>query len=164
MGEGSSVSAHVIKLQGYIQRLEALGVPFPADFRTDMILKSLPPSFPGFVRIICMAWRRHSPNCLLWSRLLRKTYRRPLTLCCWWGIVLNLRNKKSGSKKKGNSKGTWPSRMPRRRGPDLRPMLSASSVRRMVTRRGIAQITWQKRRRLEPQAQVYPIYILLMFT
>jgi hypothetical protein len=32
MAEGSSVSAHVIKLQGYIQRLEALGVPFPADF------------------------------------------------------------------------------------------------------------------------------------
>jgi hypothetical protein len=49
MAEGSSVSAHVIKLQGYIQRLEVLGVPLPADFGTDMILKSLPPSFAGFV-------------------------------------------------------------------------------------------------------------------
>jgi hypothetical protein len=45
MAEGSSVSAHLIKLQGYIQRLEALGFPFPAEFGTDMILKSLPPSF-----------------------------------------------------------------------------------------------------------------------
>jgi hypothetical protein len=49
MDEGSLVSAHVIKLQGYIQRLETLGIPFPTDFRTDMILKSLAPSFPGFV-------------------------------------------------------------------------------------------------------------------
>jgi hypothetical protein len=32
-----------------------------------------------------------------------------------------------------------------------------------VTGRGIAQSTLQKRRRLEPQAQVYLIYILLMF-
>jgi hypothetical protein len=49
MAEGSSVSAHVIKLQGYIQRLEALGIPFPADFVTDMILRSLPLSFAGFL-------------------------------------------------------------------------------------------------------------------
>jgi hypothetical protein len=49
MAEGSSFSDHVIKLQGYIQRLEALGIPFPADFGTDMILKSLPSSFVGFV-------------------------------------------------------------------------------------------------------------------
>jgi hypothetical protein len=49
VAEGSSVSAHVIKLQGYIERLEALGVPFPADFGTDMILNSLPPRFAEFV-------------------------------------------------------------------------------------------------------------------
>jgi hypothetical protein len=56
MAEGSLVSAHVIKLQGYIQRLEALGIPFHVDFGTDMILKSLPPSFAGFVMNynICM--------------------------------------------------------------------------------------------------------------
>jgi hypothetical protein len=49
MAKGSSFSDHVIKLQGYIQRLEALGVPFPVDFGTDKILKSLPSSFVGFV-------------------------------------------------------------------------------------------------------------------
>jgi hypothetical protein len=58
MAEGSLVSAHEIKLQGYIQRLEALGIPFPADFRTDMILKSLPPSFAGFV----MNYNMHGMN------------------------------------------------------------------------------------------------------
>jgi hypothetical protein len=49
MAEGSSVNVHVIQLQGYIQRLEAIGVLFPADFGTGMILKSLPPSFASFV-------------------------------------------------------------------------------------------------------------------
>jgi hypothetical protein len=49
IAEGSSVSTHVIKLQGYIKRLEAVGVPFPVDFGNDMIHKSLPPSFAGFV-------------------------------------------------------------------------------------------------------------------
>jgi hypothetical protein len=34
-------------------------------------------------------------------------------------------------------------------------MLSVISVKRRVTRRGIAPSTWQKRRRQEPQAQVY---------
>ena len=38
MAEESSVSTHVIKLHGYIQRLEALGVPFPMEFGTDLIL------------------------------------------------------------------------------------------------------------------------------
>ena len=49
MAEESLVSAHVIKLHGYVQRLEALGVPFPKEFGTDLILNSLPPSFAGFV-------------------------------------------------------------------------------------------------------------------
>lgn len=45
MAEDSLVNAHVIKLQRYIQRLEALGVPFPEELGTDIILKLLPPSF-----------------------------------------------------------------------------------------------------------------------
>src|SRR5664279_4437422 len=49
MVEGSSVNAHVIKLHGYVQRLEALGVPFPPEHGTDLILNSLPPSFAGSV-------------------------------------------------------------------------------------------------------------------
>src|SRR4051795_8403193 len=49
MAEGSPVSAHVIKLHGYVQRLEALGVSIPVELGTDLVLKSLPPSFAGFV-------------------------------------------------------------------------------------------------------------------
>jgi hypothetical protein len=58
MAEGSSVSTHVIKLHGYIQRLEALGVPFPMEFGTDLILKSLPPSYAAFV----MNYNMHGMN------------------------------------------------------------------------------------------------------
>ena len=32
-------------INGYVQRLEALGVPFPVELGIDNILKSLPPSF-----------------------------------------------------------------------------------------------------------------------
>ena len=49
MAQGSSISAHVIKLHVYVQRLESLGVPFPKEFGTDLILNSLPPSIDGFV-------------------------------------------------------------------------------------------------------------------
>lgn len=58
MVDGSSVSAHVIKLHGYVQRLEALGVPFPPELGTDIILNSLPPSFDGFV----MNYNMHGMN------------------------------------------------------------------------------------------------------
>ena len=50
MAEVSSVSSHVIKLHGYVQRLGALGVPFPPGLGTDIILNSLPPSYTGIVR------------------------------------------------------------------------------------------------------------------
>lgn len=49
MAEGSSLSQHLVKLVGYVWRLEALGFPIPATFCTDLILVSLPPSFNGFI-------------------------------------------------------------------------------------------------------------------
>src|SRR5664279_4924187 len=58
MAEGSSVSAHVIKLHGYVQKLGALGVPFPSELGTDIILNSLPPSYAGFV----MNFNMHGMN------------------------------------------------------------------------------------------------------
>jgi hypothetical protein len=39
MVEGSSVSVHVIKLHEYIQRLEAMCVPFRQELGTDLIFK-----------------------------------------------------------------------------------------------------------------------------
>jgi hypothetical protein len=55
MAEESSYSSHVIKVQGYIQKLEVLGVPFDADFGTNMMLKSLLPSYDALsCTSICM--------------------------------------------------------------------------------------------------------------
>ena len=42
----------------YVQRLEALGIPFPSELGTDIILKSLPPSYAGFV----MNFNMHGMN------------------------------------------------------------------------------------------------------
>jgi hypothetical protein len=37
---------------------------------------------------------------------------------CWWGMVLSLRKKRSGSKKKGSSKGAVSSHTPRKESPE----------------------------------------------
>jgi hypothetical protein len=114
MAEGSSISAHVIKLQGYIQRLEALGVPFPVDFGTDMILKSLPPSFTGFV----MNYNMHGMNKTLVELFaMLKVADKDIQKST--NNVLLVKHstqfkKKSGSKKKGKSKGTGSSCMPKK--------------------------------------------------
>src|SRR3954466_728887 len=49
MAEGSSISEHVIKLVGYVQRLNALGFAVPTTLGTDILLASLPPSYNGFI-------------------------------------------------------------------------------------------------------------------
>ena len=50
MPEGSSVSSHIFKMQGYIQELERREVPITNIFVTDVILNSLPSSFTHFVQ------------------------------------------------------------------------------------------------------------------
>ena len=42
MAEGSSLSEHVIKLVGYVQRLSALGFVIPMTLGTDILLASRP--------------------------------------------------------------------------------------------------------------------------
>jgi hypothetical protein len=115
MSEGSLVSAHVIKLQGYIQRLEALGVPFPADFGTDMILKSLPPSFAGFV----MNYNMHGMNKTLAElfamlKVAEKDIQKSTNNVLLVKHSTQFKKKKYGSKKKGKSKGTGSSRTPKK--------------------------------------------------
>ena len=48
MQEGSSVSAHVLKMLSMIAQLERLNSPVSKQLATDFILGSLPPSFSGF--------------------------------------------------------------------------------------------------------------------
>ena len=48
MEEHSSVSEHVVKMSGYVQRLNALECKIP-DELAIRVLQSLPPSYKGFV-------------------------------------------------------------------------------------------------------------------
>src|ERR1041385_7438355 len=49
MDEHSSVSEHVYKMSGYVQRLNALECRIPDELAVDRVLQSLPPSYKGFV-------------------------------------------------------------------------------------------------------------------
>src|SRR3954465_6972230 len=49
MDEHSSVSEHVVKMSGYVQRLNALECQIPDEIVVDRVLQSLPPSYKGFV-------------------------------------------------------------------------------------------------------------------
>ena len=49
MVPGSSVSAHVLNMKGYIDTLEKLGPPISRELATDLILTSLPSEYDQFV-------------------------------------------------------------------------------------------------------------------
>jgi hypothetical protein len=49
MDEHSSVSEHVVKMPGYVQRLNTLKCQILDELATDRVLQSLPPSYKGFV-------------------------------------------------------------------------------------------------------------------
>ena len=49
LAEGAAVGPHIIKMVGYVQRLEKLGFPVGKELATDFILASLPPSYGNFI-------------------------------------------------------------------------------------------------------------------
>ena len=49
MEENSSVSEHVLKMCGYFNHLNQLGVNLPDEVAIDRVLQSLPPSYKSFV-------------------------------------------------------------------------------------------------------------------
>ena len=49
MEENCSTSEHVLRLSGYYNRLNQVGVNLPDDCVIDRILQSLPPSYKSFV-------------------------------------------------------------------------------------------------------------------
>ena len=49
MEENRSTSEHVLRLSGYYNRLNQVGVNLPDDSVIDRILQSLPPSYKSFV-------------------------------------------------------------------------------------------------------------------
>nr|KAJ0196781.1 hypothetical protein LSAT_V11C700342990 [Lactuca sativa] len=54
MAEGSSVSAHVLKMKAYVEQLIRLGFPIGDELETDVILASLPKSFNQFMMSFIM--------------------------------------------------------------------------------------------------------------
>ena len=53
---GSSVSPHDLKMKGYLDHLEKLGLPISQEFSIDIILQTLPNAYDGFV----MNYNMHS--------------------------------------------------------------------------------------------------------
>jgi hypothetical protein len=49
MDEHNSVSERVVKMFGYVQRLNTLACQIPDELPIDRLLQSLPPSYKGFV-------------------------------------------------------------------------------------------------------------------
>ena len=49
MEENSSVSDHILKMSGYNNHLNQLGVNLPDDSVIDRVLQSLPPSYKSFM-------------------------------------------------------------------------------------------------------------------
>src|SRR3954470_3374460 len=49
MDEHSSMSEHVVKMSGYVQRLNALECQIPDELAIDRVFQLLPPSYKGFV-------------------------------------------------------------------------------------------------------------------
>src|SRR3954462_3747052 len=49
MDEHGNVSEHVVKMSGYVQRLNALECQIPDELALDRVLQSLPLSYKGFV-------------------------------------------------------------------------------------------------------------------
>jgi hypothetical protein len=49
LAEGAPVGPHVIKMVGYVQRLEKLGFPLGKGLSTDFILTSFPPRYGNFI-------------------------------------------------------------------------------------------------------------------
>ena len=45
MAHGTSVSAHILKMKGYLNQLERLGAPLSKELAIDTILGSLPSSY-----------------------------------------------------------------------------------------------------------------------
>ncbi|KAD6796610.1 hypothetical protein E3N88_07506 [Mikania micrantha] len=63
MQEGSSVSAHVLTMKGYIDQLSKLGNPLSNEMAADFILNSLPKSYDQFVMNFNMnAWEKTVPE------------------------------------------------------------------------------------------------------
>ena len=62
MKEGSSMSEHIVKLAGYVDRLASLELRIRPTLCTYIVLASLPPSYDGFIMNYNMNGKEKSVN------------------------------------------------------------------------------------------------------
>lgn len=100
MTEGSSVSAHVLKMKGYMEHLARLGFPLSQELATDLLLNSLPRSYDQFVMNYNMNEMDKSISEL---HTMLKTAEQNIKSKP--GQILMVKQKGKGFKKKGKGKG-----------------------------------------------------------
>jgi hypothetical protein len=143
LAEGATVGPHVIKMVGYSQRLEKLGYSISQELATDFILASLLPSYGNFITNYHMHGAENGLNGLY--GMLKTIERDAKKSTGNNGHVMAVQNKpnfkKKGKsqKKKGEAKDTVS--MPNQRLDQLQ-IQRAFTAKNLVTRRGIANITW----------------------
>ena len=62
MSEGSSMSEHIVKLAGYVDRQASLEFGIPPTLGTYIVLASVPPSYDGFIMNYNMIRMEKSAN------------------------------------------------------------------------------------------------------
>ena len=100
MEEHSSVSEHVLKMSGYVDKLIALGITIPIELGIHRVLQSLPPSYKSFVMNYNMQGMKKSlPELLSMLKTAEVEIKKEHQVL--------MVNKTTSFKKKGKSKGNF---------------------------------------------------------
>src|SRR3954463_5618182 len=142
MDEHSSVSEQVVKMSGYVQRLNALECQIPDELAVDRVLQSLPPSYKGFVLNYNMQGMTKTPSELFAMLKVLRLRSRRSTLYSWSTRPLNSRGQVDGTRERKSAPRRMASQLsflPRHLSPS--PELSASTARVKVTGNATAPST-----------------------
>src|SRR3954469_14106384 len=99
MDEHGSMSEHVVKMSGYVQRLNALECQILDELAVDRVLQSLPPSYKGFVLNYNMQGMTKTPSELF--SMLKTTEVEIKKEHAIFMVNKTVEFKKSGKKEKG---------------------------------------------------------------
>ena len=143
LAEGAAVGPHIIKMVGYVQRLEKLGFPVGKELAIDFILASLPPSYGNFISNYHMHGAEKGLNELCG---ILKTAEADIKKGAGGSNVLSVQNKPN-FKRKSSWKKKEKARLKMRSSSQARcldqlQVLSVITVRGKVTGRGTASYTW----------------------
>ena len=146
MEENRSTSEHVLRLSGYYNRLNQVGVNLPDKIMIDRVLQSLPPSYKGFVMNYNMqGMDKTIPELFAMLKAAEVEIKKEHQVL--------MVNKTTSFKKRARERTGTSRRMARKlplpgRSPKLDPTLklSASTSKGLVTGSGTAPSIWRRRR------------------